>query len=83
MHFQHALHRPLFALFFSTKDSVLDAFHSSFILTPENATKVALLTAPLIWGCYFLTIFFYSGAMVVVSALLERGSRPCRTGHAF
>ncbi len=75
MHFQHALHRPLFALFFSTKDSVLSTAHSSFTLTPENATKVALLTAPLIWGCYFLTIFFYSGAMVVVSALLETAQK--------
>jgi hypothetical protein len=75
MHFQHALHGPLFALFFSTKDSVLSTTRSSFILTPENATKAALLIVPLIWGCYFLTIYFYSGALVVVSALLETAQK--------
>ena len=75
MHFQHALQRPLFALFFSAKDSVLSPTRSSFTLTPENATKAALLTVPLVWGCYFLTIFFYSGALVVVSALLETAQK--------
>jgi hypothetical protein len=71
MHIQHALHQPLFNWFFSNRDSVLSTTRSTFVLTIENAPKAALLTAPLIWGCYFLTIYLYTAAMIVISALIE------------
>jgi hypothetical protein len=72
MHIQHALHQPLFAFVFGNKDSVLSTTRSSFVLTPENASKVALLTVPLIWGCYFLSVLFYTTALLVTSALLDQ-----------
>lgn len=70
MHIQHALHQPLFNLFLNDGGSVLSQSHSPLRLTPENATKVALLTFPLIWGCYFLSIYFYANALLAVEGLL-------------
>jgi hypothetical protein len=71
LHLQHALHQPLFDLFLSDSGSVLSKSHSQMILTPENASKAALLAIPLLWGCYFLSIHFYSTAMLTVSSLLS------------
>jgi hypothetical protein len=72
MHIQHALHQPLFAFVFGNKDSVLTTTRSSFVLTPENASKAALLTVPVIWGCYFLSVLLYTTALLVTSALLDQ-----------
>jgi hypothetical protein len=71
MHIQHTLHQPLFAWVFANKDSVLSTTSNAFVLTPENATKAALLTIPLIWGCYFLTVYLYTGALLTTSTLLH------------
>lgn len=71
MHIQHALHQPLFDLFLSDGGSVLSQSHGPFRLTPENASKAALLTFPLIWGVYFLSLYLYSTAMLTVSGLLS------------
>ena len=85
MHIQHALHQPLFAWIFSNNDSVLATTKRAFVLTPENAPKAALLTIPLVWGCYFLTVCFYTGALLTTSTLLQerdKGQLP-KLGLAF
>ena len=71
MHLQHALHQPLFELFLDSNRSVLATTHTAFVLTPENATKAALLTAPLLWGCYFLNIVLYTSALLTIATLLN------------
>jgi hypothetical protein len=75
MHIQHALHQPLFDWVFTNKDSVLATTRSAFVLTPQNATKAALLTLPLIWGCYFLTVCLYTGALLISSSFVRRVAR--------
>jgi hypothetical protein len=75
MHIQHALHQPLFALIFGYSDSVISTTKSAFVLTPENATKAAILAIPLVWGAYFLNVFFYTGALLMTSAFVRKISR--------
>ena len=70
MHLQHALHDPLFALFFSHRDSVLSGSRSTFSLTPENASEAALLVIPLLWASYFISIYLYTMALLAVSSLV-------------
>jgi hypothetical protein len=72
MHIQHALHQPLFTWVFSNSNSVLATTRSPFVLTSENASKAALLVIPLVWGCYFLSVFLYTGALLITSALVRR-----------
>jgi hypothetical protein len=74
MHIQHALHEPLFAWAFSNNDSVLATTRGTFVLTPENAPKAALLTVPLVWGCYFLSVCLYTGALLITAALVRKVS---------
>jgi hypothetical protein len=74
MHIQHDLHQPLFALIFSNSDSVISTTKSAFVLTPENAPKAAILAIPLVWGAYFLNVFFYTGALLMISALVRKVS---------
>jgi hypothetical protein len=74
MHIQHALHQPLSALIFSNSGSVISNTKSAFVLTPENAPKAALLAVPLVWGAYFLNVFFYTGALLMTSALVRKVS---------
>jgi hypothetical protein len=74
MHIQHALHQPLFALIFSNSDSVISTTKSAFVLTPENAPKAAILAIPLVWGAYFLNVFFYTGALLMTCALVRKVS---------
>jgi len=79
MHIQHALHQPLFALVFGNRESVLSSTRSAFVLTPQHAAETALLTLPLVWGSYFLAVCFYTGALLMTSALVRRsdnGDRP-------
>ena len=71
MHLQHALHQPLFDLFLNSNRSVLSTTHGAFVLTPENATRAALLTFPLVWGCYFLNILLYAAALLATAILLD------------
>jgi hypothetical protein len=74
MHIQHALHQPLFAWVFGNSNSVLATTRSPFVLTPENAPKAALLTIPLLWASYFLSIYLYTGALLITSAFVRRTS---------
>jgi hypothetical protein len=74
MHIQHALHQPLFTWVFGNGNSVLATTRSPFVLTPENAPKAALLTVPLVWGCYFLSICLYTGALLITSAFVRKVS---------
>jgi hypothetical protein len=71
MHIQHALREPLFSLFLSDGGSVLSASHHAFRLTAQNATEVALLTFPMVWFCYFLSILFYATALLTIFNLLK------------
>jgi hypothetical protein len=73
MHIQHALHEPLFAWAFSN-NSVLATTRSAFVLTPEDAPKAALLTIPLVWGCYFLSVCLYTGALLITSIFVRKVS---------
>ena len=61
MHLQHALHDPLLGLLLAQRDSVLSSRRNEFVLTAQNATKAFWLMAPLIWGCYLLTMYNRSG----------------------
>jgi hypothetical protein len=72
MHIQHALQQPLFTWVFSNNNSVLSTTRSAFVLTPENAPRAALLAIPLVWSCYFLSVFFYTGALLTTSAVVRR-----------
>lgn len=71
LHLQHALHEPLLNFFFSEK-SVISTSSPSFLMTPDNAWKVALLVGPLLWVTFFLTACFYSAALRTVSYWVER-----------
>ena len=72
MHIQHALHQPLLAWVFGHSESVLASSRSAFVLTPQNAAEAAFLTVPLVWGCFFLTVCFYTGALLMTSALVRK-----------
>ncbi len=74
MHLQHALHGPFLGLFFSHRDSVLSNSRTSFVLTPQNASRAFWLVAPLIWGCYLLTTYLYTAALVFTSGQVDRAS---------
>lgn len=67
MHLQHALHAPLLGLFLNHRESVLGSPQTSFVLTVQNASKAFWLMAPLIWGCYLLTMYLYTNALVITS----------------
>lgn len=71
MHLQHALHQPLFKLVLGER-SVLSASRT-FVMTPQNTTKAALLVMPLLWACYILTVVLYTGALLVTSYLVRQG----------
>jgi hypothetical protein len=71
MHLQHALHDPLLSLFFGHRDSVLGSSRTSFVLTPKNASEAFWLLAPLIWGCYLLTIYLYTTALVFTAGQVD------------
>jgi hypothetical protein len=71
MHLQHALHDPLLGLFFGHRDSVLGSSRTSFVLTPQNASRAFWLLAPLIWGCYLLTTYLYTAALVFTSGQVD------------
>jgi hypothetical protein len=71
MHLQHALHDPLLGLLLAQPDSVLSSPRHEFVLTAQNATKAFWMMAPLIWGCYLLTMYLYTTALMITSDLVN------------